>query len=282
MDILDFILSKLQQIPNLIIAYAPRILLALIIFYIGRAVVRKLSSTTVAASEKIETIDATLARFFGSVVLFAGMAAVLIAALSAAKINLAFLASIIAAMLLALGFALQDTLGDVASGIMLVVFRPYKVGDEVEINGEKGVVTQLGLFTTRMLTRDNIELIVSNSDAIGNTIKNYYDYGSRRLDMDFGVSYNTDIGKAIEAITGACQGDDRILPHPEGPWAKVVALGDSAIIIQLRVWCPADEYRHVKMDMSGRVKATLDAAGIEIPYEHNMIIPMKVSANVSG
>ena len=282
MDILDFILGKLQQIPNLIIEYAPRILLAVVIFYIGRAIVRKLSSTTISASEKIETIDATLARFFGSVVLFAGMAAVLIAALSAASINLAFLASIIAAMMLALGFALQDTLGDVASGILMVVFRPYKVGDEVEINGEKGVVTQLGLFTTQMLTRDNIELIVSNSDALGNTIKNYYDYGTRRLDMDFGVSYDTDIGKAIEAITGACQGDDRILPHPEGPWAKVVALGDSAIIIQLRVWCAADEHRNVMMDMSGRVKTALDAAGIEIPYEHNMIIPMKVSANVSG
>ena len=282
MDILDFILGKLQQIPNLIIEYAPRILLAVVIFYIGRAVVRKLSSTTIAASEKVETIDATLARFFGSVVLFAGMAAVLIAALSAASINLAFLASIIAAMMLALGFALQDTLGDVASGIMLVVFRPYKVGDEVEINGEKGVVTQLGLFTTQMLTRDNIELIVSNSDALGNTIKNYYDYGTRRLDMDFGVSYDADIGKAIEAITGACQGDDRILPHPEGPWAKVVALGDSAIIIQLRIWCAADEHRNIMMDMSGRVKTALDVAGIEIPYEHNMIIPMKVSANVSG
>ena len=282
MDILDFILEKLQQVPNLIIEYAPRILLAVVIFYIGRAIVRKLSSTTISASEKVETIDATLARFFGSVVLFAGMAAVLIAALSVASINLAFLASIIAAMMLALGFALQDTLGDVASGIMLVVFRPYKVGDEVEINGEKGVVTQLGLFTTQMLTRDNIELIVSNSDALGNKIKNYYDYGTRRLDMDFGVSYDTDIGKAIEAITGACRGDDRILPHPEGPWAKVVALGDSAIIIQLRIWCAADEHRNIMMDMSGRVKTALDVAGIEIPYEHNMIIPMKVSANVSG
>ena len=123
---------------------------------------------------------------------------------------------------------------------------------------------------------------MSNSDALGNTIKNFYDYGTRRLDMDFGVSYDTDIGKAIEAITGACQGDDRILPHPEGPWAKVVALGDSAIIIQLRIWCAADEHRNVMMDMSGRVKTALDAAGIEIPYEHNMIIPMKVSANVSG
>ena len=272
-------MEKLNQLPNLVIEFAPSVLLALAIFFVGRVIVRKLSSATVTASEKVETIDATLARFFGSMVLFAGMGAVLIAALSAMNVNLAFLASIIAAMMLALGFALQDTLGDVASGVMLVVFRPYKVGDEVELNGEKGVVTSLDLFTTRLVTRDNIEMIVGNSDALGNTIKNFYDYGTRRLDMDFGVSYNADIGQAIEAIKSACEGDNRILAAPEGPWAKVVELGDSAIVIQLRVWCDADEHRNIMMDMSARVKVALDAAGIEIPYEHNMIIPMKVSAN---
>ena len=241
---------------------------------------RRLSTATVKASEKVETVDATLARFFGSMVLFAGMGAVLIAAFSAMQINLAFLASIVAAMMLALGFALQDTLGDVASGILLVIFRPYKVGDEVEINGENGVVVELGLFATRLVTRDNIELVVGNSDALGNTIKNFYDYGDRRLDMDFGVSYDADIGKSIDALISAADGDERI--HRDGdraPWAKVVALGDSAVILQLRLWCPADEHRNVKMDMSERVKAALDAAGIEIPFEHNMIIPMKVSAN---
>lgn len=279
MDIFGFIIEKLQAIPNFIIEFAPSFLLALVIFFIGRAIVRKLSSATVAASERIDTIDATLARFFGSVVLFAGMGAVLVAALSAMSVNLAFLASIVAALMLALGFALQGTLGDVASGVLLVMFRPYKVGDEVEVSGEKGVVVQLSLFTTKLVTRDNIELVIGNSDALGNTIKNYYDYGTRRLDMNFGVSYNADIGEAITAIKSACDGDARILATPEGPWAKVVELGDSAVIIQLRMWCLADDHRDIKMDTSARVKTALDAAGIEIPYEHNMIIPMKVSAN---
>jgi len=280
MDILAFVMDKLQGLPNLFIEFAPSILLGIIIFLIGRAVVRRLSTATVKASEKVETIDATLARFFGSVVLFAGMAAVIIAALSAMNVNLAFLASIIAAMMLALGFALQDTLGDVASGIMLVMFRPYKVGDEVEINGENGVVTELGLFSTRMVTRDNIELVVGNSDALGNTIKNFYDYGDRRLDMDFSVSYDADIGKSIDALISATEGDERIRRDSDrAPWAKVVELGESAVILQLRVWCDANEHRNIKMDMSARVKAALDAANIEIPYEHCTIIPMKVSAN---
>ncbi len=279
MDLVAIILENLQQVPNLIIEFAPGFLLAVVIFLIGRAVVRRLSKATVTASEKVATIDATLARFFGSMVLFVGMGAVMIAALSAMNINLAFLATIVASLMIALGFALQDTLGDVAAGIMLVMFRPYKVGDEVQINGETGVVTRLGLFTTRMVTRDNIELVVSNSDALGNTIKNYYVYETRRLDMDFGVSYNADIGTAIEAIKSAADGDVRILTEPEAPWAKVIGLGDSAVIIQLRVWCAVDDYRHVQMDISARVKAALDAANVEIPYEHNMIIPMRVPAN---
>lgn len=282
MDILSLIMDKLRQLPNLMIEIAPGIAFAIGIFIIGRAIVRRLSSATVKASEKVATIDATLARFFGSVVLFAGMGAVIIASLSAMNINLAFLASVVAALLIALGFALQDTLGDVASGIMLVMFRPYRVGDEVELNGEKGVVTRLGLFTTRMTTRDNIELVVSNSDALGNTIKNYYDYGERRLDMDFGVSYDADLGTAIEAIKSACQGDERILERPEGPWAKVVSLGDSAVVIQLRVWCEADHLRHIKMDLSGRVKTALDKAGVEIPYEHTSIISIKATQNAAG
>lgn len=280
MDIVAFITEKLQELPNLIIEFAPKILLALLIFFIGRAIVRRLSKATISASERVATIDATLARFFGSMVLFGGMAAVFIAALSAVNIPLGFLASIIAAMMLALGFALQDTLGDVASGVMLVLFRPYKIGDEVELDGERGVVTQLGLFTTRMVTRDNIEFIVGNSAAFSGTIKNFNEFGDRRLDLDYGVSYDADIGKSIDALISATEGDDRIRRDSDrAPWAKVVELGDSAVVIQLRIWCDADELRNLEMDMPARVKSALDAAGIEIPYEHNMIIPMKVSAN---
>lgn len=280
MDVFGFITEKLTQIPALVIAFAPGFILAIVIFYIGRAIVHRLSSATVKASERIETIDATLARFFGSVVLFAGMGAVIIAALSAMNVNLAFLASIVAAMMLALGFALQDTLGDVASGIMLVIFRPYKVGDEVEINGETGVIVELGLFTTRMVTRDNIELVVGNSNAIGHTIKNFYDYGDRRLDMDFGVSYSADLGTAIDAIKSAADGDGRIQTGGDrAPWAKVVELGESAVKIQLRIWCAADELRHVQMDISARVKAALDAANVEIPYEHSVLVKKGVSVN---
>lgn len=275
MDILTLILERIRTLPNLVIEFAPGLFLAVAIFIIGRALVRRLSKATVNASSRINNIDETLARFFGSLVLFAGTLAVIVAALSAMNVNLAFLATVVASLMLALGFALQDTLGDVASGIVLAAFRPYKVDDEVEINGETGVVKELGLFATRMVTRDNIELVISNSDALGNTIKNYYAFGDRRLDMAFGIGYGADIGTAIGALLEVAAEDARIHGDPK-PWAKVVELGDSAVVLQLRAWCKADDHRKIRMDLSERVKSAFDAAGIEIPYEHNTIIPRKV------
>lgn len=274
MDIIDLIMEKLRGLPNLIIEYAPSVLLALLIYIVGRFIVRRLSGATVIGTQKIPNFDETLARFFGSVVLFAGTLLVIVAALAAMKINLAFLATIVAALVIALGFALQDTLGDLAAGVMLALFRPFQIGEEVELAGEKGVVKSLGLFTTTMTTRDNIEINIGNGDAFGNTIKNYYAFGDRRLDMDFGVGYGADLDVAEQAILSAAQGDERILSEP-APWAHVTALGDSAVNIQLRVWCNADHLRHIKMDMSQRVKAALDKAGVDIPYEHCMIIPVE-------
>jgi len=154
---------------------------------------------------------------------------------------------------------------------MLMMFRPYSMGDEIEINGEQGVVSQLGLFSTKLKTRDGLEYFVGNGAAFGNTIRNFYAYEQRRLDMDFGVSYNANLDDAIAAILKSTGGDERIHAEP-APWAHVTALGDSSVNIQLRVFCHPDEHRNIQADLSHRVKDQLDAAGIEIPYEHAVII----------
>jgi len=267
----ETILEQVQLIPNYVVKFAPSLLLGLVIFIVGRLIVRRASKGTVKASQKIPNIDATLARFFGSLVLFAGMAAVIIMALSAMKVNLAFLASIIAALVLALGFALQDTLGDFASGIMLALFRPFGIGDQVELAGETGVVEQTGLFRTKLSTRDNVIISLSNGSVFGGTIKNYFHDGKLRLDTDISVSYDADLNKSIKAVLNAVKGDSRIHSDP-APWAKVTNLGDSAVTIQLRVWTDAEDHRKVKMDISKPIKQALDKAGIEIPYEHCVVV----------
>ncbi len=261
----------IQLIPNYIVKFAPSILLALIIFIVGRIIVRKASSGTVKATERIPNIDTTLARFFGSLVLFLGMAGVIILALSAMKINLAFLATVIAALVVALGFALQDSLSDFASGIMLALFRPFSVGDDVELAGERGVVMETGLFSTSLTTRDNVLITVGNGAVFGSTIKNYFHDGKLRLDTDIGVSYDADLDKSISTIIDAVKDNPRVHQDP-APWAKVTALGDSAVNIQLRLWSDAEDHRKLKMEIAQPIKKALDKAGIEIPYEHAVII----------
>ncbi len=268
MDFNALINDKLPELQAWAIGFGPKLLVAILIFIIGRMIVRKLSGATVDASQKVPNLDLTIAKFLGSLVLFGGLFAVVIASLSALSIPLGFIATIVGAMVVALGFALKGSLGDLASGVMLAFFRPYIVGDEVEIGGERGKVKSLDLFSTTLTTVDSIEVLVGNGAVFGSTIKNYSDFGDRRLDMDFGVSYDADLNASIAAITQAASADERIINNPHGPWAKVVELGDSAVTIQLRVWCKADDYRAIKADMYYRVKKALDKAGIEIPYEH--------------
>lgn len=268
---METILEQVQLIPNYIVKFAPSLLFGLIIFIVGRLIVRRASAGTVKATEKVPNIDSTLARFLGSLVLFVGMAAVIVMALSAMKINLAFIASIVAALVLALGFALQDSLGDFASGIMFALFRPFAIDDQVEIAGETGVVSQTGLFRTQLTTRDNIIISVSNGAVFGGTIKNYNHDGKLRLDTDVGVSYDADLDKSIKAILEAVKVDSRVHSEP-APWAKVTSLGDSAVTIQLRLWTDAEDHRKVKMDISKPIKLALDKAGIEIPYEHCVVV----------
>ena len=268
---MEIIKTKLAALPDMLITFAPKLILALAIFFIGKFVLKRVMKLVHNLAMKIPNIDKTLAGFFESTIQFVGMIIIVVAALTALSIDLSFLATIVTALLVALGFALQGALGDMASGILIVAFRPYSIGDEVELNGTKGFVTNLSLFSTRMKTGDNVEIIVANGDAFGNTIKNFFAYGKRRLDMGFGVSYDADLDKSITAILAAAEGDERILQDPP-PWAKVTNLGDSSVDIQLRMWCDPDDHRNIAMDIPQKVKVALDKAGIEIPYPHAVII----------
>jgi len=268
---MDILIEKIMLIPDLVISFAPRIILALAIFFIGKYILKRVMKITEITALKIPNIDRTLSSFFVSTINFAGLAAITISSLSALNIPLGFLATIITALVLALGFALQGALGDLASGILLIIFRPYSIGDEVELNGTQGFVTSLSLFSTRMKTMQNIEIIIANGDVFNNTIKNYFAFETRRLDMNFGVSYDANLDKAIAAILTSADADERIMQDPP-PWAKVVSLDESSVTIQLRLWCQANNHRRIKMDIPYRIKKALDKANIEIPYPHAVII----------
>lgn len=239
---------------------------ALLILWIGLKVAKWASNFVKKVAKKSPQIDDTLANFFGSLVKYLVTAIVVIAAVTKLGVETASLVAMLGAATLAIGLALQGTLGNLAAGVMLMLFRPYKLGDYVKVAGEEGVVSDINIFTTELATIDNIKVIIANGEAWGSTIQNFTSMGVRRVDVDYGIHYDDDIDKAIKIIkdTGAAHPD--VLSEPDGPWAKVVTLNESSVDIQSRVWCKAEHYWDVMFDLNKSIKENFDKHGITIPY----------------
>jgi len=166
---------------------------------------------------------------------------------------------------LAVGLAMQNTLANFASGVMLLLFRPFKLGDYVDAGGIAGTVMEIGIFSTTLKSPDNIKITVPNSQVYGSTIANYNGYDTRRIDMVMGISYDDDIQTAIDTISSIVAADDRVLSEPE-PQIAVSNLGDSSVDIVVRPWCNAADYWAVRFDLTRRLKEGLEGAGCSIPY----------------
>ena len=258
-----------------IMAYAGPALLALIILWIGFSIARKIAAKSETAFNKAPNSDPGLSRFFASLIKFLIMLVVAMAALTVLGVDTTSIFGVIAASGAALAFVLQGSLSNIAAGVMLILFKPYKIGDEVEIGGARGKVEELTMTATRLSTTDRVEIIVANGKAFSGVIKNYSSMGARRLDRNFGISYDADIDAAIKAITSAAAANPRVHSDP-APWAKVVNLGDSSVDIQLRAWCDAGDYKALSTEISQPVKEALDAAGVGIPYPHEIKIKQHV------
>lgn len=247
---------------------AGKALLALVILWVGMFVLKALRKGLRTAFERNPRIDMMLAAFFASIIYYFGLFILVVTALSTLGINMGAAMAAATAFVAAMGFALEGVLGNFAAGVMVMIFRPYKIGDEVELAGHKGVVKDINLVATVLHTRDNKEIIVGNGEATSGTIRNNSALGIRRLDMDFGIDFDTDVDTAIGVITGAVADDPRILSEPHGPWAKVITLKDRQLVLQLRIWVEFEDYRKIRMDISQKIKTALDTAGIGIPYPH--------------
>lgn len=216
-------------------------------------------------------IDATIGGFVASVLRWVILLVVLVAVLGIFGIEATSLVAMLGAVTLAIGLALQGTLGDIAAGFMLILFRPYNVGDYVDIGGTAGTVSDLNLFVTELTTPDNVQIIVPNGKSWGSIITNYSAHDTRRLDLEFGIDYGDDADLAIRTILEAAAADDRVLPEP-APWVRVTGLGESAVNLTARLWCKADDYWELKFHLTKAVKEAFDRAGISIPYPHSVEI----------
>ena len=269
----------IENIISTISTYAVPAGLALLVFWIGRLVASKVSLAVERGFNRAPQSDPSLSRFFASLIKYLILAAVIIAALSILGVNTSSIAGMVLGLGAAMAFILQDSLSNLAAGVMMMIFRPFKIGDDVEVAGEKGKVTSIELMATRLNTTDNTEIIIANGKIWGGVVKNYSSMGNRRLDMDFGVSYDADIDTAITALTKAAAEHSLVLNDPV-PWAKVVRLNESSIDLQLRAWCKASDYKALKVSISQPVKAALDAANIEIPYPHGIKISNPKNINL--
>ena len=245
---------------------AVQLVSAVVILIIGFWVAKKLSAFAKKAVMKSPNIDETLANFLASIVGYVIKAVVLIAAVGKLGVEATSLVAIMGAATLAIGLALQGTLGNVAAGVMLMLFRPYKLGDYVEVAGNEGVVDDINIFTTNLATVDNVKTIIANGEAWGSTIKNFTSLGLRRVDVDYGIHYDDDIDKAIKVINDVAAAHPDVLSEPHGPWAKVVTLNESSVDIQSRVWCKPEHYWDVMFDLKKSIKEAFDKNNITIPY----------------
>jgi small conductance mechanosensitive channel len=256
------------------ISAATNVALAALILIIGMIIAGMIRRSIRKSALKNERIDDTLGNFFASIAYYAVMAMVIVAVLGTFGIPTTSFVAALGAASLAIGLALQGTLSNLAAGVMLVLFRPYQLGDFVEVAGQAGSVKDINLFTTELATGDNKKVIVPNGNAWGDVITNYSANGTRRVDFTFSVDYSDDLDKAMELIKSTLRADNRVHNDPD-IFTAVTAHGGSSVDIVTRAWCDGSDYWGVYFDAMKNVKETFDKNGISIPYPHQVNITRK-------
>jgi small conductance mechanosensitive channel len=210
-------------------------------------------------------IDETLIPVLTSTSYYLVLTFVVIAVLGLFGVQVTSIIAVLGAAAFAVGMALQGTLSNFASGIMLLVFRPFKVGDLVEVGGAEGIVQEIGIFMTALDTFTNVRYIVPNTSIWGATIKNYTIHDQRRNDLVVSISYSDDIDAAMKAILDVLEAEDRVLKDPE-PRVVVGELGDSSVNLYVRPWCLKEDYFPLRFDLTHHLKLAVEKAGCTIPF----------------
>lgn len=248
-----------------IIQYGTSILEALIILIIGFWIAGRVSNWVKRAVSKQSRIDNTLKPLFASIVRYLILIIVIVAILNRLGVQTASIIAVIGAAGLAVGLALQGTLQNIAAGIMLIILRPFRVGDFVDAGPVSATVDEIGLFTTQFTTVDGVFVSCPNSSLWNSKITNYSRNGTRRMDILVSISYDDDIGKAMEILSGIMENDARVLKDP-APQVMVMNHGESSIDINMRLWANGGDFWPLKWDLMRQTKEQIEAGGLSIPF----------------
>ena len=262
---MDWDVSRLlNTIYGLLTVYGLRVIAAVVIFIVGRWValgVAKLIKRIMIKSK----VDETLVSFVRHLSYVAMLAFVVIAALNQLGIQTASFIAVLGAAGLAVGLALQGSLGNFAAGVLMIIFKPFKVGDFIDGGGVAGTVEKIEIFTTQLKTPDNKTIIIPNAKLTGDNITNFNVKGTRRVDFVFGIGYGDDIDKARGIIKEIIDQDERVMKEPE-PVIVVSELGDSSVNFTVRAWTAVGDYWSFYFDTIENVKKQFDAQGVSIPF----------------
>jgi small conductance mechanosensitive channel len=261
----ETVLKLFDQISVLAIEYGIDLLGAVVLLVGGWIVAGWAKRNVIRALDRTPYLDATLKPIVASIVRYAILILVIVAVLAQFGVQTTSIIAVLGAAGLAIGLAMQNTLQNIAAGVMLLFLRPFRINDYIDAEGIAGTIDEIGLFTTHMHTYDGVYQEVPNSQLWNRTIKNYSRLPTRRLDIVVGIAYGDDMDTAQNVLLKLLREDNRVLTDPE-PQVLVSELGDSAVNLNLRCWTKADDYWGLLFDTTKAAKQRLDAAGISIPF----------------
>ncbi len=256
--------AYIDQAVALVMAYGPKLLLAILTLFFGLYIIKAVTKTAKRVMKKRE-MDESLRPFFSSLINVTLKTLLIISVMGMIGIEMTSFIAILGAAGLAIGMALSGTLQNFAGGVIILIFRPFKVGDFLEAQGYMGIVKEIQIFNTILLTVDNRTVIIPNAPLSAGTMINYSAQSERRVDFTFGIGYSDDIDKTKSVLRELINADERILKTPEA-FVAVSELGDSSVNFAVRVWVKGENYWPVFFDMNERVKKEFDKQGISIPF----------------
>ncbi|ORE92472.1 mechanosensitive ion channel family protein [Acuticoccus yangtzensis] len=268
--------SLIESLTAWLAVQGMNILTAVVVLIVGWWLAKRLRAWLVGYLDRSDHLDPIVESFLASLFYYGILAILLIVALNIAGVQTASLVAVLGAASLAVGLALQGSLTSLAAGVMIIVMRPFKIGDYIEVSGHAGTVKSISLFLTELATFDNIQKLMPNSEVWGATVTNYSVYATRMLDIDVGIDYGDSIDKGLATLRTLAHTHPKVLAEP-APDAFVSDIGESSVDLTLRVWVAADDYWPMKRELTKRAKERIEADGMSIPYPHRQIVQPKAS-----
>ncbi|QNM92676.1 mechanosensitive ion channel family protein [Aliarcobacter cryaerophilus] len=263
-----------DNIVEIAIGYSISFVFALLIFFIGKWISKSVVKILGKALRKVGGVDETLVKFLENIVYYALLTVVIIAALNKLGIATTSFLAILGAAGLAVGLALKDSLGNFASGVMIVLFKPFKAGDSVVAAGVSGTVTEVTIFNTVFLTADNQKIIVPNSSITSGSITNVNANNTRRVDIVVAISYEDSIKNAKDVLTNIINSNPKVLKD-KGFGISVTDLAETSVKLGVNVWAKSSDYGSLKAELLEEIKIKFDEVGITIPYSKNVYQQIK-------